>query len=414
MLRPLATALLLSLLFVQPVHAAPRSYTVAYQADLNPVTGLARVSIEVTQPSRLLRQLTFIAPPDRYRDFSVNGELEVNGDTVVWQLPRQGGVLSFNHVIDNRRASGGYDARITKDWALLKADKLIPPVAARAVRGARAAATLSFTGPKDWLFQTRYGRHRGPIAFDDPTRSFDRPTGWMVAGKIASRRDDIADRYVMVAGPSGQGLRHNDLLAFLSWNLPHLVDVLPGFPDRLLIVSAGGDAWRGGLSGAGSLYLHSDRPFISQNGTSTIIHELVHVGSRLSGRDGGDWIVEGIAEYYALEVLRRSKTISDRRHALALDHLRQWSESAPECIRTDRSKGPNTARAVLVLHEVDAEVRAATKDKSSLDDVMRAISARASPLSPASFESIVADVMGKRSTVLARVHACTPAMESLN
>ncbi len=406
MSRPFAAAIMLSLLLAHPVHASERSYSVAYQADLDPGTGLARVTIEVSQPSRLLRQLTFTAPPDRYRDFKADGALEVNDDRVVWQLPRRGGVLSFSHVIDNRRAGGGFDARITEDWALLKADKLVPPVSARAVRGARAAATLAFTGPEGWLFQTRYGRHRGPISFDDPTRSFDRPTGWMVAGHIASRRDDIADRYVMVAGPAGQGLRHNDLLAFLSWNLPYLVDVLPNFPDRLLIVSAGGDAWRGGLSGAGSLYLHSERPFISQNGTSTIIHELVHVGSRLSGRNGGDWIVEGLAEFYALEVLRRSKTISDRRHALALDHLRKWSQSAPACIRTDHSKGPNTARAVLVLHELDAEVRAATKDKSSLDDVMRQISARGLPISPAAFENIVADVMGQQSAVLSRVHDC--------
>ena len=38
-----------------------------------------------------------------------------------------------------------------------------------------------------------------------------------------------------------------DILAFLRWTLPALVDVFPNFPQRLLIVSAAKDMWRGGL-----------------------------------------------------------------------------------------------------------------------------------------------------------------------
>ena len=43
---------------------------------------------------------------------------------------------------------------------------------------------------------------------------------------------------------------------------------------RLLIVSAGDPMWRGGLSGPSSMFLHSDRPLISENRTSTLLHEL--------------------------------------------------------------------------------------------------------------------------------------------
>jgi hypothetical protein len=387
--------------------ADDRVYQVHYQVDLAPETASANVAIEIKQPRGYLRQLTFTAPQDRYRGFAADGELQVDGATVTWRVPRKGGTLRFSHLIDHRRAGGGYDARITPTWALFKADKLIPRVSSRALAGARARASLSFTGPADWLFQSRYGRHRGAIAIDDPGRGFDRPTGWIVAGHIASRREDIADRYVMVAGPAGQGLRHNDMLAFLTWTLPTLVDVLPTFPNRLLIVSATDGTWRGGLSGEASLYVHGGRPFISQNGTSTILHELVHVGSRLSGRDGGDWIVEGLAEYYSLELLFRSGTISKRRYDLALADLRKWSVSAPDCILTDQSKGPNTARAVLVLHEIDAEVRRDTGERASLDDIMRELAVRRDPVTPTLFGKLLERVMGESSAVLARVTRCT-------
>ncbi len=398
--------MLLSFVVSSLAAAAERTYEVRYSADFDPASGMATVAVEVRQPRRLLRELTFTAPPTRYRDFEADGELTAESGRIVWRVPRNGGTLQFKHVVDHRRGNGGFDARMTPHWALLKADKLVPPVAARAVRGARARASLAFSGPEGWLFQSRYGRHREPIAFDDPDRSFDRPTGWIVAGRIASRREDIAGRYVMVAGPSGQGLRHNDMLAFLNWNLPLLVEVLPDFPERFLIVSAREGTWRGGLSGEASLYVHGDRPFISQNGTSTIVHELVHVGSRLSGRDGGDWFVEGLAEFYALEILFRSGTISKRRRDLALDQLRQWSEAAPSCIHTDRSKGPNTARAVLVLHELDAEIREATAQGASLDNVMRALSELRRPLAPADLDATAAQVMGRDSKVLGRVNRC--------
>ncbi len=391
--------------FVATAVAAIRHYDVAYRIELDPDDGAAHVTIAIDQQRSLLKRLTFTIDPDRYQDFRADGELTVDAGRVTWQVPARGGELRYVHRIDHRRAGGGFDARITEDWAIFKGEKLIPPVSTRALRGAQSRATLEFSGPNGWLFQSRYGRHHEPIAFDGE-RSFDRPTGWMIAGRLASRRENIAGRYVMVAGPSGQGVRHNDLLAFLNWNLPALVDVLPEFPDRLLIVAAAGEMWRGGLSGAGSLFVHGDRPFISQNGTSTIVHELTHVGSRLSAKDGGDWIVEGLAEYYALEIPRRTGTISERRRQLAVEQLRGWSESAPKCLRTDRSQGPNTAHAVLVLIDLDSEIRAATNGEQSLDDVMRAVSVRRDPLSPERFARIVAKIEGTPSNVLRAALRC--------
>ena len=69
--------------------------------------------------------------------------------------------------------------------------------------------------------------------------------------------------------------------------------------------------WRGALSAPQSLYVHAERPLLSGNATSTLLHEIVHIGLGLADERGADWIVEGLAEYYSLEVLRRSGTISE-------------------------------------------------------------------------------------------------------
>ena len=145
------------------------------------------------------------------------------------------------------------------------------------------------------------------------------------------------------------GFRSNDVLAFVRWTLPPLVQIFPQFPERLLIVSGPDSMWRGGLSGSGSIYLHADRPLISQNGTSTPLHEMVHVASGLHGSGGADWIVEGIAEYYSLDVLHRSNTISDQRCQASFDTLAKWS-AGNKCVATDRSEGAQTAYAVGAMH----------------------------------------------------------------
>ena len=72
------------------------------------------------------------------------------------------------------------------------------------------------------------------------------------------------------------------------------------------------------------MYLHSDRPLISANGTSTLLHEARYTSQPVCMATGGaDWIVEGIAEYYSLELLRRSNTISERRYKKAFDNARK-------------------------------------------------------------------------------------------
>jgi predicted metalloprotease with PDZ domain len=128
--------------------------------------------------------------------------------------------------------------------------------------------------------------------------------------------------------------------------------------------------WRGGLSGPASVFLHSDRPLISENRTSTLLHELVHVALGIHGDEESDWIVEGIAEYYSLEILHRTGSIGKQRYEESLASLARWARRSPNLFAAN-SSGATTARAVLVFKQTDDEIRAATRGKATFDDVAR-------------------------------------------
>ncbi len=376
-------------------------YQMVYGATLVPEMHRAEVRIAVRQSHPLLRHIRFDAPHDRYLNVDGQGDVVVSPDHIDWSPPAEGGVLHFEFLIDHVRDSGAQDARITENWALLKLDRLFPPTKVRVLKGAKSVATLRLAAPAGWSIETPYGPAAGHMhRIDDPRANFDRPKGWLLAGQqLAIRRDVVAERHVAVASPEGSGFRSNDVLAFVRWNLPSLVKIFPHFRERLLIVSGPDSMWRGGLSGAGSIYLHADRPLISQNGTSTPLHEMVHVASGLHGSNGADWIVEGIAEYYSLEVLRRSNTISEERYQASFNTLAKWS-AGKKCVATDRSEGAQTAFAVGVMRALDREIRAATHDAKSLDDLARSLS-ESSTVTNAGFRAAAAGLIGAAPKALA-------------
>ena len=361
----------------------PMRYRLNYEARFIPDTGSVDVKLTVRQPRHLLREVRFSFDPERYRDFSGSGELEVEGNEVRWRPPVTGGHLAFSLALDHQRKGGGFDSVMRESWAVFRGDDLFPPATVTSVKGSSSIARLRLSGPDDWSFISAYPRdEKSPewfqVEWDD--RRFDRPVGWMSAGRQGVRWTKIAGRRVGVAGPTGQGVRHLDLLAFLRWNLPELVEVFPHFPARLLLVSAGDPMWRGGLSGPQSMFLHADRPLISGNGTSTLLHELVHVAQAFRAARDDDWIVEGIAEYYTLELMQRSGTISAGRRDLGFQKLEEWAERI-KSLEGKRSTGARTAKGVTVMRALDVELRARSKGKHSLDDVARTLAENGAPVS---------------------------------
>ncbi|MDX1380297.1 MAG: hypothetical protein R3233_04210, partial [Xanthomonadales bacterium] len=144
-----------------------------------------------------------------------------------------------------------------------------------------------------------------------------------------------------------------DILSLMAYALPEFTSWFDTVPERLLVVSARDGMWRGALSGPGSLYLHADRPLVSENATSPLLHELVHVLMQRQAVPGQDWIDEGLAEYLGLLMLHESGGITGDRFDDALAWQRRWATEADD-LGGRNARGPETARAVGVfaaLHE---------------------------------------------------------------
>lgn len=379
---------------VQLAAADELVYKASFHGRFVPVSGCVSAAVHIDQQGGEVRLLDLAAPPDRFFDFAGDGRIERLDDRLLWWVPPAGGRLTYRVVVDHRRGEA-FDARMTERWALLRLGDVFPPARARALKGAVSNSSLTLAGPAGWSIETRYGPADGPLSVADPDRRFDRPTGWAVAGRIGVRRERIAGRRVAVAAPVDEGFRRLDVLTFLRWTLPFLVDVFPSMPERLLVVGAADEMWRGGLSGPGSLYIHSARPLVSENATSTLLHELVHVAAA-PGKTADDWVVEGLAEYYGLEALRRSGGISRGRFQQALQWLQTWADEQGGVL-ADPSRGPDTARAVLIFHAVAGELDAVG---GSLDTVTRELVAARS-LNRVALTAAVERLLGRPSRALA-------------
>lgn len=385
--------------------AQSNHYGLQYDLTLKPEEDLADVSITLSEhATKNIWSIRLHIDPERHTGFEADGELKTDGEYVYWSPPAKGGRLSYHVPLSHRRSNGKFDARMTEDWALFRGDDLFPPAETGQRDSAEADATLHVHLPEGWSFVTAYPQiEKNVYEIEHLHRSFDRPTGWMAAGHLGVRREKIAGVQVIVAGPMNQGVRRMDIMAMLNWNLPRFRAILPDLPKRLLIVSANDPMWRGGLSGPNSLFLHADRALVSENGTSTLVHELMHVANRLKAEKGGDWIVEGIAEYYSLKIMWRSDTITGKRFQEAFKKLEKWAQEADR-LDVNRSHGPITARAVGVLRKLDHEIYAKTKHKKSLDNVVRQLSASSQKVSLKRLRQAVLEVMGEPADAISDEH----------
>jgi hypothetical protein len=375
-----------------------------YRVRFLPDTEQAEVSLTLADGEPVLSLAFNLGDEGAYSDFSAEGQwTQASPEQGIWKPSKGKSTLSYRVKINHERSPGRFDARITKDWALLRGDDLVPAVKLRQADKTVLVSRLQFELPKGWKsVETGWPRiGKNKFRIDNPQRKFDRPTGWIVAGKVGTRRAQLGQTDVTVAAPVGEGMRRMDVLTLLIFVWPHVQEVFPRDPAKLLIVGAGEPMWRGGLSATNSYYMHSARPLVSENGTSSLVHELVHVFSRIRARDRSDWITEGLAEYYAIELMRRAGGLSEERYQKIREQLIRWSKPV-KSLRTDDSSGPVTARAVLLLQELDREIRKATKGSTeprSLDDVTRGLM-RLDKVSTKDFIEISENVMGGASDVL--------------
>lgn len=378
-----------------------KTYDLDYHVRFVPQSDLAEVSIRL-EKGEGVRKIDFaLGDQGRYSDFSADGRWDNESPgRGVWTPASGESVLRYKVRISQARDNGRYDARMTDDWVLVRGDNLIPAGRLDQVEGTELKARLQFELPKGWEHVETGWSRIGPNRFriDNPSRMFDRPTGWIVAGKLGTRRTELGDTTLAVSAPVGEGMRRMDVTTMVTLVWPHLHEVFPRPMKKLLIVGAGDPMWRGGLSASNSLYLHADRPLVSENGTSSLIHELVHVVSRIRDTDRSDWISEGIAEYYAIELLRRAGGISDDRYQQIYDKLKKWSKDVSS-LRGEHSTGPVTARAVLLLRDLDQEIRKSSDGARSLDDVAKGLM-RMAQVSTEDFINLSENVLGTKSRTL--------------
>jgi hypothetical protein len=382
----------------EPLPATER-YGLTYAVTPEPGDGTVLVELTVTQDNDLLREMRFEANPAQLLDITADGQLTVNDQRVRWIPPAAGGVLRWRAVVPSRRNGNGHDAWLATDWGLFRAEDIIPRAATRTLIGASSHTVLLFHLPVGWSAVTEYRGANDEFAVAKSNRRFAQPSGWIVMGELGVRRETIAGTRVAIAAPENQGVRRMDMLALLSWTLPELAGVIDEMPARLTIVSAGSPMWRGGLSAPQSIYMHADRPLISENGTSTLLHEVMHVAMGASATGDYDWIVEGLAEYYSLQLLMRSGSVSARRYERALAQQASWAEDAPS-LCGQFSSGPSTALAVTIFSRLDTEIRDKSKNKNSLDDVLREMLRSASPIDLNLLSNIAADTLGQNSDAL--------------
>ena len=396
--RDWAAALLALLCLAAPGAAvsAP-TFDVRYDVLLLPGDGIARVTIHLDGDG-LPEALRFRVDTRRHKDFTGDGEIDMEKGRLVWRVPSEGGKLRYEVIIDHDRDGPGKDAAITDRWALFRGEDLVPSMAVNTEVDIESDATLELHLPAEWSVVTPWEKiGDDTFAIEQTHRFVDRPTGWVLAGRLGVTRETVAGVRLSIGNPWRHDLHRLDILALLRWTLDDLVEVFPNHPERFAIVGAADPMWRGGLSGPDSLYLHADRPLIQRDGTSPILHEMVHSFMHARAGEDGDWIVEGIAEYYSLALLRRSRTFSKRRYERSLEKLREKGRDVDDLLVAHADHAV-AARGAVLLAELDERIRAATKGRKSLDDVAQVLQEERAPITTKRFIEIAEDVAGSKLT----------------
>ncbi|SDY78117.1 hypothetical protein [Pseudomonas sp. NFIX28] len=379
---------------------AARKVDLDYHVRLLPQSDQAQVRLTLADGAAV-RSLDFdLGQPGDYSDFKADGQWQPAAQRGVWRPASGKASLSYRVRISHSLRKDSFDSRMTPNWALLRGDALVPPAKLDQQDGVELVARLEFELPAGWksveTAWPRIGKNRFRI--DNPARLFDRPTGWMLAGALGSRRTRLGETEVTVASPQGQGMRRMDVLTLLTFVWPQIQATFPRHPDKLLIVGAADPMWRGSLAGHDSLYLHSRLPLVSESGTSPLLREAIQVFARINDSERSDWIGEGLAEYYAIELMRRAGGMSDERYQTLEARLAKSGQGV-DSLRGEQVDAPVVARAVLLLQELDREIRLKTRNKRSLDDVTRSVM-RLESVSTDEFVKLSESVLGGASKVL--------------
>ncbi|MVV49622.1 hypothetical protein EJA72_15455 [Pseudomonas sp. PB120] len=399
----LRLALAVGLLTLSLPGWAARKVDLDYHVRLLPQSDQAEVRLTLAQGSAV-RSLDFdLGDGSRYSDFKADGQWQLTpgqGTRGVWQPSADKASLTYRVRISHSLKSGSFDSRMTPGWALMRGDDLVPAAKLDQQDGIELISRLEFELPSGWKsVETAWPRiGKNKFRIDNASRLFDRPTGWMLAGHLGSRRTRLGETEVTVASPQGQGMRRMDVLTLLTFVWPQVQDVFARHPGKLLIVGANDPMWRGSLAAHDSIFLNTRLPLVSESGSSALVRELAQVFGRIKDTQRSDWIKEGFAEYYAIELVRRAGGMSDERFA-GLQHKLAKDSQKVTTLRGEQISPAQVSKAVVLLQELDREIRLKTRNKRSLDDVMRG-AMRLESVDTKAFVQLAESVIGDSSKVL--------------
>ena len=399
----LRRALIITLLALSvPVWAA-KKVDLDYQVRLLPQSDQAEVRLTLAK-GEAVRSLDFdLGDSSHYSDFKADGQWQLTPGKPargVWRPTADKASLTYRVRISHGRKNGSFDTRMTPTWALMRGDELVPPARLDQQDGIELVARLHFELPDGWKsVETAWPRiGKNKFRIDNPSRLFDRPTGWMLAGHLGSRRTRLGETEVTVASPQGQGMRRMDVLTLLTFVWPQVQAVFPRHPSKLLIVGANDLMWRGSLAARESIYLNTRLPLVSESGSSALVRELAQVFGRINDEQRSDWISEGFAEYYAIELVRRAGGMSDERYQALQAKLAKDSQKVTT-LRGEQISPAQLSKAVLLLQELDGEIRLKTRNKRSLDDVLRG-AMHLGTVDTKEFVQLAESILGESSKVL--------------
>jgi hypothetical protein len=385
-----------------PVWAA-KKVDLDYHVRLLPQSDQAQVRLTLANGAAV-RSLDFdLGDGSRYSDFKADGQWQLTAGQQargVWRPASDSASLTYRVRISHARRNGSFDTRMTPTWALLRGDELVPPARLDQQDGVELVARLQFELPDGWKsVETAWPRiGKNKFRIDNPSRLFDRPTGWMLAGHLGSRRTRLGETEVSVVSPQGQGMRRMDVLTLLTFVWPQVQAVYARHPGKLLIVGANDPMWRGSLAARESIYLNTRLPLVSESGSSALVRELAQVFGRINDKQRSEWISEGLAEYYAIELVRRAGGISDERYQALQAKLAKDSQKVTT-LRGEQISPAQVSKAVLLLQELDGEIRLKTRNKRSLDDLLRG-AMHLGTLNTKDFVQLAESIPGESSKVL--------------
>ena len=399
----LRRALAVGLLLLSSSVWAAKKVDLDYHVRLLPQSDQAEVRLTLAQGSAV-RSLDFdLGDGSLYSDFKADGQwLLTPGKPTrgVWRPTADKASLTYRVRISHGRKNGSFDTRMTSTWALMRGDDLVPPAKLDQQDGIELVSRLEFELPNGWKsVETAWPRvGKNKFRVDNVSRLFDRPSGWMLAGHLGSRRTRLGETEVTVASPRGQGMRRMDVLTLLTFVWPQVQAVYPRHPTKLLIVGANDPMWRGSLGAHESIYLNTRLPLVSESGTSAVVRELAQVFGRINDQQRSDWISKGFAEYYAIELVRRAGGMSDERYEGLQKKLAREGQKVTT-LRGEQINPAQVSKAVLLLQELDREIRLKTRNKRSLDDVLRG-AMHLESVDTKEFVQLAESVIGESSKVL--------------